>query len=267
MQNHACIINSEDFRNSNCNIPIILGKDFLNENIITDLTELSHLLIAGTTGSGKSVFLSTIILSILYKFKPNEIKLILMDTRLVNFSRFNSIPHLLIPVIADPKKAVGVLSWTEQEIIKRYKLFAEKDVKDIKGYNDIIEAQNGKKLPYIVVILEDLSDLMIVTSDTDDILCRLTQMSGTAGIHLIISTQRPSTDVITGAIKANIPSRIAFVVPAQVDSRTIIYATGAEKLSDNGDTFFLKTGELEPIRLQTPYVSDEEINSVLKSLS
>lgn len=226
------IIDTEKFKEHKSKVAFALGKDVAGEEIVTDIAKMPHVLIAGSTGSGKSVCINTLIASIIYKAKPNEVKLVLVDPKVVELSVYNGIPHLLIPVVTDPKKAAGALAWAVQEMVNRYSLFAGKGVRDIKGYNEALEKENSEgKLPQIVIIIDELADLMMVApNDVEDAICRLAQMARAAGMHLVIATQRPSVDVITGIIKANIPSRIAFAVSSGVDSRTILDSVGAEKL-------------------------------------
>ncbi len=244
-------------------IPIILGKDFNNNIVIEDLTQLPHLLVSGSTGTGKSNFLSTIIVDIIYKGNPSEVKLILVDTRKTNFKRFSKLPHLLIPVITEPQKVVGMFAYLIQEMSNRYKLFKNKRVDNIDSYNKI----SKEKLPRFIVIIEDFYDLMVETEKEIEIyLQRLIQMCRASGINIIISTQRPSTDVITGTIKANIPSRIAFKVPSKIDSKTIIDVAGAEDLLIYGDILFSKIGECKVKRVQTPYISDKEIEGIMDEM-
>ena len=226
------IIDTEKFREHKSKVAFALGKDVAGEEVITDIAKMPHMLIAGSTGSGKSVCINTLITSIIYKAKPNEVKLVLVYPKVVELSVYNGIPHLLIPVVTDPKKAAGALAWAVQEMVNRYSLFASKGVRDIKGYNEALEKEQSEgKLPQIVIIIDELADLMMVApNDVEDAICRLAQMARAAGMHLVIATQRPSVDVITGIIKANIPSRIAFAVSSGVDSRTILDGVGAEKL-------------------------------------
>jgi len=225
------------------------------------------MLIAGATGSGKSVCINSLIISILYKSKPSDVKMILVDPKMVELSGYNGIPHLLIPVVTDPKKAAGALNWAVQEMVNRYNLFASKGVKDIKGYNAEIEkekAEDSVKLPQIVIIIDELADLMMVApNDVEDAICRLAQMARAAGMHLVVATQRPSVDVITGIIKANIPSRIAFTVSSQVDSRTILDMAGAEKLLGKGDMLYFPVGYSKPQRIQGTWISEKEIESIV----
>lgn len=257
------VIDSDDIQMNNYRIPLILGRDFSNKNIIEDLSELPHLLIAGTTGVGKSNFLSTIVVDIVYKLEPSQTKLILIDTRKTTFTKFNEIPHLLIPVITEVNETIGTIDYLIQEMNNRYKLFNQEKVDNIDDYNKI----SIKKIPRIVVIIEDFCDLMMGTNnEIEKYICRLIQMSRASGIHLIISTQRPSTNVITVRIKANIPARIAFKVPSQIDSKTIIDKSGAEELLMYGDILFVKTGLVEPKRIQVPFISDEELYTIINYL-
>ena len=222
-------------------------------------------MIAGATGSGKSVCINTLIASIIYKAKPSEVKLLMVDPKVVELSVYNGIPHLLIPVVTDPKKAAGALAWAVQEMDDRYNKFAQKGVRDLKGYNKAIEKEEGVgKLPQIVIIVDELADLMMVAAkDVEEAICRLAQKARAAGMHLVIATQRPSVDVITGLIKANIPSRIAFAVSSQVDSRTILDSVGAEKLLGKGDMLFFPSGAPKPLRVQGAFVSDEEVEKIV----
>ena len=226
---------------------------------------MPHLLIAGATGSGKSVCINCIIVSILYKSAPDEVKLLLIDPKVVELGVYNGIPHLLIPVVTDPKKAAGALGWAVQEMVNRYRLFAEKNVRDIRGYNDLM-ARTGEQpiMPQIVIIIDELADLMMVApNEVEDAICRLAQMARAAGMHLVLATQRPSVDVITGVIKANIPSRISFAVSSQVDSRTILDMAGAEKLLGRGDMLLHPVGKPKPIRIQGANITDEEVERVV----
>lgn len=226
---------------------------------------MPHVLIAGATGSGKSVCINTLIASIIYKAKPSEAKLVMIDPKIVELSVYNGIPHLLIPVVTDPKKAAGALAWAVQEMENRYTMFASKGVRDLKGYNEVIEKEdNFGKLPHIVIIVDELADLMMVAKgDVEDAICRLAQKARAAGMHLVIATQRPSVDVVTGLIKANIPSRIAFAVSSQVDSRTILDQVGAEKLLGKGDMLFFPTGAPKPVRIQGAFISDKEVEKLV----
>ena len=261
------IIESDEFINNKSKLAFALGKNVAGEIVVTDIAKMPHVLIAGATGSGKSVCINTLITSIIYKAKPSEVKLLMIDPKVVELSVYNGIPHLLIPVVTDPKKAAGALAWAVQEMVKRYSLFAEKKVRDMKGYNSLAEKEGNQKLPHIVVIIDELADLMMVAAkDVEDAICRLAQMARAAGMHLVIATQRPSVDVITGIIKANIPSRIAFSVSSQVDSRTILDGAGAEKLLGKGDMLFYPSGAPKPTRIQGAFISDEEVENIVKFL-
>ena len=259
------VVESEEFENSKSKLSVALGKDVAGQIIIADIAKMPHALIAGATGSGKSVCINTIITSIIYKAKPSEVKLVMVDPKVVELSVYNGIPHLLIPVVTDPKKAAGALAWAVQEMDNRYNLFAQKGVRDLKGYNALIEKENGQgKLPQIVIIIDELADLMMVAAkEVEDSICRLAQKARAAGMHLIIATQRPSVDVITGIIKANIPSRIAFSVSSQVDSRTILDQIGAEKLLGKGDMLYFPSGAPKPTRIQGAFVSDDEVEKIV----
>ena len=253
-------------------ILVALGKDIMGTSILADLSKMPHLLVAGSTGSGKSVCINTIICSILMRYKPDEVKLVLVDPKKVELTNYNGIPHLLCPVVSDPKKASVVLQKVVAEMEKRYDIFAEKEVKNIAGYNDLIEKEKKKNLdinttrmPYIVVIIDELADLMLVASkEVQDSIMRITQMARAAGIHLIVATQRPSTDIITGVIKNNIPSRIAFSVSSAIDSRTILDASGAESLLGKGDMLYLPMGESHTTRIQGCFISDNEISKLIE---
>ena len=262
------IIDSNEFKNAKSKLSFALGKNAAGEAIVTDIAKMPHVLIAGSTGSGKSVCINTLITSIIYKAKPSEVKLVMVDPKVVELSVYNGIPHLLIPVVTDPKKAAGALAWAVQEMVNRYHLFAEKNVRDIAGYNEALEKDGAEgKLPQIVIIIDELADLMMVAkNDVEDAICRLAQMARAAGMHLVIATQRPSVDVITGIIKANIASRISFAVTSQVDSRTILDSAGAEKLLGKGDMLFFPTGVLKPIRIQGAFVSDSEVEKIVSFL-
>ena len=259
------IIESSKFSDSQSKLAFALGKDVAGEEIVTDIAKMPHVLIAGSTGSGKSVCINTLITSIIYKAKPSEVKLVLVDPKVVELSVYNGIPHLLIPVVTDPKKAAGALAWAVQEMVNRYSLFAAKGVRDIKGYNAALDKENeASKLPQIVIVIDELADLMMVAkNDVEDAICRLAQMARAAGMHLVIATQRPSVDVITGLIKANIPSRIAFAVSSQVDSRTILDMAGAEKLLGKGDMLFYPTGMSKPTRIQGAFISDKDVEKIV----
>ncbi len=259
------IIESDEFNKKDSKLAFALGKDVAGQEIVTDIAKMPHVLIAGSTGSGKSVCINTLITSIIYKAKPSEVKLVMVDPKVVELSVYNGIPHLLIPVVTDPKKAAGALAWAVQEMVNRYGLFANKGVRDIKGYNEALSEEEGnQKLPQIVIIIDELADLMMVAkNDVEDAICRLAQMARAAGMHLVIATQRPSVDVITGLIKANIPSRIAFAVSSQVDSRTILDMAGAEKLLGKGDMLFYPTGVSKPTRIQGAFISDKDVEKIV----
>ena len=258
------VVESDDFQNSKSKLSVALGKDVAGNMEIADIAKMPHALIAGATGSGKSVCINTLITSIIYKAKPSEVKFVMVDPKVVELSVYNGIPHLLIPVVTDPKKAAGALAWAVQEMDNRYNLFAQKGVRDLKGYNAMAEKEGIGTLPQIVIIIDELADLMMVAAkEVEDSICRLAQKARAAGMHLIIATQRPSVDVITGIIKANIPSRIAFSVSSQVDSRTILDQVGAEKLLGKGDMLFYPSGAPKPVRVQGAFVSDEEVEKIV----
>lgn len=260
------MIDSKEFRNASSKISFAVGKDISGRNVVANLKEMPHLLIAGATGSGKSVCINTIITSLLYKASPDEVKLILIDPKVVELGNYNGIPHLLVPVVTDPKKAAAALNWAVNEMTQRYKFFAEESVKDLDSYNELMRANQepDKVLPKIVIIIDELADLMMVApSQVEESICRLAQLARAAGMHLIVATQRPSVDVVTGLIKANIPSRIAFSVSSQVDSRTILDVGGAEKLLGKGDMLYSPVGENKPLRIQGPYISDSETARII----
>ncbi len=267
------LIESEEFAQHPSNIAFAVGRDIGGNVVMGDIAKMPHLLIAGATGSGKSVCINTIIMSLLYRADPNDVKLILIDPKVVELSIYNGIPHLFIPVVTDPKKAAGALNWAVAEMTERYQLFAAYGVRDLKGYNakvdalpdrDAAERQGIKRLPQIVIIVDELADLMMVApGDVEDAICRLAQLARACGIHLIIATQRPSVNVITGLIKANMPSRIAFSVTSGVDSRTILDMVGAEKLLGKGDMLYYPQGLNKPLRVQGAFVSDEEVSDVV----
>ncbi len=259
------VIESDEFQDNDSKLSVALGKDVSGQTVIADIAKMPHVLIAGSTGSGKSVCINTIISSFIYNAKPSEVKLVMIDPKVVELSVYNGIPHLLIPVVTDPKKAAGALAWAVQEMDDRYNKFAQKGVRDLKGYNQVIEKENGVgKLPQIVIIVDELADLMMVAAkDVEDAICRLAQKARAAGMHLVIATQRPSVDVITGLIKANIPSRIAFAVSSQVDSRTILDQIGAEKLLGKGDMLYYPAGAPKPTRVQGAFVSDGEVEKIV----
>ena len=258
------ILTSDDFKNAKSKLTFALGEDIGGSVVIGDIARMPHLLIAGATGSGKSVCINTIIISLLYKADPNEVKLIMVDPKVVELGVYNGIPHLLVPVVTDPKKAAGALNWAVTEMMRRYDLFKETGVRKLESYNRLMESTGGEKVPQLVIIIDELADLMMVAAkEVEDYICRIAQLARAAGIHLIIATQRPSVDVITGLIKANIPSRIAFAVSSQVDSRTILDKGGAEKLLGMGDMLYAPTYEREARRVQGAFVSDGEIEKIL----
>ena len=286
------VIESSEFEENNSKLAVALGKDVTGNVVMADIAKMPHVLIAGSTGSGKSVCINTIITSLIYKAKPSEVKMIMVDPKVVELSVYNQIPHLLIPVVTDARKAAGALAWAVQEMDNRYNLFAQKGVRDLKGYNaavendeknteekimnldnseenqeqiidDIMKQQPGK-LPQIVIIIDELADLMMVAAkEVEDSICRLAQKARAAGMHLVIATQRPSVDVITGLIKANIPSRIAFAVSSQIDSRTILDQIGAEKLLGKGDMLYYPASSPKPVRVQGAFVSDGEVEKIV----
>lgn len=266
------LLESNEFKNSKSGISFAVGKDIAGKTVVADIAKMPHLLVAGATGSGKSVCINTLIMSIIYKASPDDVKLIMVDPKVVELSVYNGIPHLLIPVVTDPKKAAGALNWAVAEMEKRYKLFADYNVRDLKGFNDKIdqlEPGDGipKKMPKIVIIVDELADLMMVApGEVEGAICRLAQLARAAGLHLILATQRPSVNVITGLIKANMPSRIAFSVSSGVDSRTIIDMNGAEKLLGKGDMLFYPSGYPKPVRVQGSFVSDKEVQKVVDHL-
>lgn len=263
------ILQSNEFKNSKFKLPIALGIDIGGKPIIADLIELPHLLIAGATGSGKSVCINNIILSIIYNLSPEKVKLIMIDPKRVELNIFNGIPHLLIPIITDTNQAIKVLNWVISEMEKRFKIFAEAGVRNLEGYNEYVRNLKNdiNALPYIIIIIDELADLMLSSPvKVEEVLCRLAQMTRATGIHLIIATQRPSVDIITGSIKINFPSRIAFAVSTQVDSRTILDVNGAEKLLGNGDMLFSPVGVSKPIRAQGAFVTEKEIKNIVSYL-
>ena len=267
------LLESMEFKNSSSKISFAVGKDIGGKTVVSDIGKMPHVLIAGQTGSGKSVCINTLIMSILYKALPDEVKLIMIDPKVVELSVYNGIPHLLIPVVTDPKKAAGALNWAVAEMDRRYREFAEYGVRDMKGYNEKVMSappENGTQkepLPQIIVIVDELADLMMTApGEVEGAICRLAQLARAAGIHLVIATQRPSVNVITGLIKANMPSRIAFSVSQGVDSRTIIDMNGAERLLGKGDMLFYPAGYLKPARVQGAFVSDKEVQDVVDFL-
>ena len=260
------VIGGDEFQNHKSNVAFALGKDISGKNVVGNIAKLPHMLIAGTTGSGKSVCTNSIIISLLYKSSPEQVRLIMIDPKMVELSVYNGIPHLLIPVVTDPKKAAGSLQWAVTEMLKRYRLFSERHVRDLESYNQQVEAdpESGEKtLPQIVIFIDELADLMLVASkEVEEAICRLAQMGRASGMHLIIATQRPSTDVITGLMKANIPSIIALSVASGLESRIILDTQGAEKLVGNGDMLFSPVGTGKPQRVQGCFISDEEVAAV-----
>lgn len=266
------LISSDEFINAKSKLSVVLGRDISGRVVVADLGKMPHILIAGSTGSGKSVCINSFIVSLLYKASPDEVKLIMIDPKVVELGVYNSIPHLLIPVVTDPKKAKGALSWSVEEMLRRYKIFAENNVRDMHSYNSYVDRNKGikdkdgnelVKMYSIIIIIDELSDLMMAApNEIEDYICRLAQMARAAGMHLVIATQRPSVDVITGIIKANIPSRIALAVSSQVDSRTILDMSGAEKLLGRGDMLFSPIGSNKPLRVQGCYVTDSEIENI-----
>lgn len=268
------LLESEEFRGSRASIAFAVGRDIAGKPVVADIARMPHLLVAGATGSGKSVCINTMIISILYRSSPENVRLIMIDPKVVELSVYNGIPHLMIPVVTDPKKAAGALNWAVAEMMKRYELFAKYNVRDIRGFNDKAAAmtpeegeQMPDRLPQIVIIVDELADLMMVApGEVEEAICRLAQLARAAGIHLVVATQRPSVNVITGLIKANMPSRIAFSVSSGVDSRTIIDMNGAEKLLGKGDMLFYPSGYQKPARVQGAFVSDREVQAVVDYL-
>lgn len=261
------ILQSEEYISLDSILPLALGKNISGKPIVSTIDKMPHLLIAGATGSGKSVCINTIIMSILYRARPDQVKLLLIDPKVVELSIYNGIPHLLIPVVTEPKKAASALNWAVGEMAKRYKLFAKNNVRDIKSYNEKLKNKKDEILPNIIIVIDELADLMMVAAqEIEDYICRLAQMARAAGIYLIVATQRPSVDVITGTIKANIPSRISFAVSSQVDSRTILDMAGAEKLLGKGDMLFYPSNFSKPIRIQGAFISDIEVGKIVDYL-
>ena len=261
------MIDSREFKRDASKLAFAVGKDISGRPVVADLAKMPHLLIAGATGSGKSVCINTIIASILYRATPDEVRLIMVDPKMVELGNYNGIPHLLIPVVTDPNKAAAALNWAVAEMTNRYKKFAENNVRDLKSYNALMkrEKKSEKIMPQIVIIIDELADLMMVaSSQVEQAISRLTQLARAAGMHLIVATQRPSVDVVTGLIKANIPSRIAFMVSSQIDSRTIIDMAGAEKLVGNGDMLYKPQDIDKPLRIQGPYISDDEVMNLIR---
>ncbi|GAB6175043.1 DNA translocase FtsK [Paradesulfitobacterium aromaticivorans] len=264
------VMDAPEFQSASSKLSLCLGKDITGTPVVADLTKMPHLLIAGATGSGKSVCVNTLIHSILFKARPDEVKFLLVDPKMVELTTYNGIPHLIAPVVTDPKKAAGALKWIVTEMETRYELFAAAGVRDVVRYNFLRSQEKQSEhppLPYVVVIIDELADLMMVApGDVEDAICRLAQMARAAGIHLIVATQRPSVDVITGLIKANIPSRIAFAVSSQIDSRTILDMNGAERLLGRGDMLFYPMGASKPVRVQGCFLADKEVENVVKFL-
>lgn len=259
------IVESPVFRNHKSRIAFALGKKLSGAIVMADISKMPHLLIAGATGSGKSVCINSILISILYKATPEEVKLILIDPKMVELNNYNGIPHLLIPVVTDPKHAAGALNWGIKEMTKRYQAFKDSGVRDITRYNEVIKEKGGEAMPRIVIVIDELADLMMISPrEVENAICRLAQLARAAGIHLVLATQRPSVDVITGLIKANIPSRISFAVSSMVDSRTILDMGGAEKLLGRGDMLYYPSGEPKPVRIQGTYISDQEVERVVE---
>ena len=267
------LVESNSFQTSKSKLSVALGRDIAGQPVIADLAKMPHLLIAGTTGSGKSVCINFLIISMLYKASPDEVRFLMIDPKAVELTEYNGMPHMLVPVVTDPRKASGALGWAVSEMMKRYKIFSECNVRNLQGYNHLAASQdyqdeNGQpmpSMPQIVIIIDELADLMMAApKEVEDSICRLAQMARAAGMHLVVATQRPSVDVVTGLIKANIPSRIALTVSNAVDSRTILDAGGAEKLLGNGDMLFAPVGSTKPLRVQGCYVSDDEISSIVE---
>ena len=259
------VIESREFTRHPSPVAFAVGKDIGGNNIVGNIARLPHVLIAGTTGSGKSVCTNSLIVSILYKSTPDEVRFIMVDPKMVELAPYNGIPHLLIPVVTDPKKAAGALQWAVFEMMKRYKMFSEKGVKDLAGYNALSETdEDVKKLPTVVVVIDELADLMLVAAkEVEESICRVAQMGRAAGMHLVVATQRPSADVITGLMKANIPSRIAFAVASSMESRIILDTPGAEKLVGKGDMLYSPLGDSKPTRVQGCFITPEEIERVV----
>ena len=267
------LVESNSFQSSKSKLSVALGRDIAGQPVVADLAKMPHLLIAGTTGSGKSVCINSLIISMLYKASPDEVRFLMIDPKAVELTEYNGMPHMLVPVVTDPRKASGALGWAVSEMMKRYKIFSECNVRNLKGYNSLAESQNYQDengqpmpaMPQIVIIIDELADLMMAApKEVEDSICRLAQLARAAGMHLVVATQRPSVDVVTGLIKANIPSRIALTVSNAVDSRTILDAGGAEKLLGNGDMLFAPVGVTKPLRVQGCYVTDEEISSIVE---
>ena len=258
------IIDSDKFKKAKSKLSFAIGKDISGECVVGNISKLPHMLIAGTTGSGKSVCMNSLIISLIYKSSPDDVKMIMIDPKMVELGAYNGIGHLYVPVVTDPKKAAGALQWSVVEMLKRYRLFSEMGVRDLETYNTKALAAGEQKLPYVVIVIDELADLMIAASkDVEESICRVAQMGRAAGMHLIIATQRPSADVITGLMKANIPSRIAFAVSSAMESRIILDQTGAEKLIGMGDMLYSPVGVGKPVRIQGAFVTDEERESII----
>lgn len=261
------LLQSKEYINNDSSVPLALGKDVSGKTIVSSIDKMPHLLIAGATGSGKSVCINTIIMNILYRSSPDDVKLLLIDPKVVELNVYNGIPHLLIPVVTEAKRAAFALNWAVEEMEKRYKLFAKNGVRDITSYNSKIDQNETEKMPMIVIIIDELADLMMVAAqEIEDYICRLAQMARAAGMYLIVATQRPSVDVITGTIKANIPSRISFAVSSQIDSRTILDMAGAEKLLGKGDMLFYPSFYSKPVRLQGAFIGESEVENIVNFL-
>ena len=264
------VLESNEFKNHKSKLAVALGKDISGAPVIMDLAKMPHLLIAGATGAGKSVCINTLIVSLMYKADPNEVKLVMVDPKQVELGVYNGIPHLLIPVVKDAKKATGALSWAVQEMTERYSTFEKYNVRNIQGYNELMEAEGTpeNKMASIVIIIDEFADLMMVApGDVENYVCRIAQLARAAGMHLVIATQRPVVKFITGNIKANVPSRISFMVASAKDSMTILDMGGAEKLVGKGDMLYMPVGETKPARMQCAFVSDDDVKSVVAAVT
>ncbi|MBE7024672.1 MAG: DNA translocase FtsK [Ruminococcaceae bacterium] len=258
------MLETQEFRDFKAKTAFAVGKNISGQTLVADLSKMPHLLIAGATGSGKSVCINTLIASLIYKASPDDVRLLMIDPKVVELKVYNGLPHLLIPVVTDPRKAAGALNWAVTEMLRRYKLFSESNVRNLAGYNEYLVSEGEKTMESVIIIVDELADLMMAAPhEVEDAICRLAQMGRAAGMHLVIATQRPSVDVITGLIKANIPSRIAFAVSSQIDSRTILDMMGAEKLLGKGDMLYLPFGAAKPIRLQGAFISDKEVEDLV----
>jgi len=259
------MLETAEFRDFKAKTAFAVGKDISGQTMVADLSKMPHLLIAGATGSGKSVCINTLIASLIYKAAPEDVRLLMIDPKVVELKVYNGLPHLLIPVVTDPRKAAGALNWAVTEMLRRYKLFSDSNVRNLAGYNEYLVSEGEKTMESIIIVVDELADLMMAAPhEVEDAICRLAQMGRAAGMHLVIATQRPSVDVITGLIKANIPSRIAFAVASQIDSRTILDMMGAEKLLGKGDMLYLPFGASKPIRLQGAFISDSEVERLVE---